>query len=107
MSRYVYDSGAVTIWQIKPCKSEINCDATLLFFLIRIRISSGQCTDQRSLAMIYMPGCTNDNMLHLIPPSCSSAHYNITRPLGTGFSGFFRFAKKTTKPRPQMVSFIC
>ena len=92
MSRYVYDSGAVTIWQIKPCKSEINCDATLLFFLIRIRISSGQCTDQRRLAMIYMPCCTNDNMLHLIPPSCSSAHYIIARagrgePDGDGDEG--------------------
>ena len=71
MSGYVYDSGTVTIWQIKPCKSEINRDATLLLFLIRIRISSGQCTNQRSLAMIYMPSCTNDNMLHFFPPSCS------------------------------------
>ena len=52
MSRNINNSRTVPVWKIKVCKAQINRDASSLFFLPSVCISSCQCLNQRRLAIV-------------------------------------------------------
>lgn len=69
MTGYIDDTGPRTIWQVEPGKAQVDRQSPFLFFGCRIRLDSGQGTDQRRLAMIDMTGCADNDMSgHLIIP---------------------------------------
>ena len=54
MARHIDNSQAPSIWQIKPCKAQIYCNAPALFLIQTITIDSCQCAHQGSFSVINM-----------------------------------------------------
>ena len=44
-------------------KAQVDSDTTGFFFFVCVAVDAGECTDQRSLAMIDMAGGTHDQIL--------------------------------------------
>ena len=70
MSRNINNSRTVPVWKIKVCKAQINSDASSLFFLPSVCISSCQCLNQRRLAMVNMTGRSYNNVFHAFHSHC-------------------------------------
>ncbi|HEV3105387.1 MAG TPA: hypothetical protein VGZ01_06850, partial [Trinickia sp.] len=55
----VNDAGFDTVREAQRRKAEIECHASLLLFDEPIGIVAGQCDDERTLAVIDVPGCSD------------------------------------------------
>ena len=61
VTRYIDNSQAI-IFQDEFGESEFDRDATFFFFRKSIRIHAGQLADQRCLAVVDVPRCTEDEI---------------------------------------------
>jgi len=85
VARDVDDRDLDAVRQSQPGKAQVDCHATLFFFLQTIRIDAGQGVDQRRLAMVDVAGRADDPhcCLEVRPtsrfrPSSQSAELRLT-----------------------------
>src|SRR4030067_1641785 len=64
MSRDIYDPNREAIRITKVCKTKINRDASLFFFLEPVRVYACESLNQGALTMIYMACGPKDYMTH-------------------------------------------
>src|ERR1700756_4215304 len=63
MARHIHKTEAHAIF-LPESETQINCDATALFFGQTIGVRARQRLDQRGLAVVNVPGGANDDALH-------------------------------------------
>ena len=62
MPRYVDEPEPQVVPQIEVRETDVNGDATALFFLEAVGIDTGEGFDQRGLAVIDVAGCADDDV---------------------------------------------
>src|SRR4030043_1631393 len=68
MSRDIYYPNREAIRITKVCKTKINRDASLFFFLEPVRVYTCESLNQGALTMIYMACSPKDSMTKTKPP---------------------------------------
>ena len=64
MPRHIYDTASGMVFKVKPGKSKLNGNTTLLFFLKPVGITPCKCMYEGGLAMVYMSCSSYNNMFH-------------------------------------------
>ena len=70
----INDTNGKTVRITEVCKSEVNGDTSLFFFLQPVRVYTGQCLNQCTLPVIYMAGSSENYVTHM--ENCTWKIYN-------------------------------